>query len=414
MGMTITEKILSRASGKKVSPGEVVTAKVDLILIKEWCHGLWAYEALEKLGLDRLSHPEKVIMLDTGSFSPNTILKCHEWARSLGVPKSQIHRYEGIFHHVLLERGYVVPGIVFIGTDSHTTMEGVVGAFTTGLGSTDVGVAMATGETWFKVPETIKIEVKGNFLSLATAKDLMLWIAKERGLSYALRKSLEFSGPAVREMGIDGRITLCNLALDIGQALTGLIEPDEVTLDFLKGRTDKEFKVVRNDPDAEFSEIYKVDVSDLEPMVACPHNQANSKPAREVTGVKINQAIIGTCTNGRFDDLKLAAEVIKGKKVHPGVRFLVSPASMEVYRKAWKEGLMDVLFKAGAQVSRPGCMSCWGPDAQQLPGDVTITAGNRNHRGRLQCHDAKIYLGSPATVAASAVAGEIIDPRDLK
>lgn len=307
-----------------------------------------------------------------------------------------------------------MPGMVLIGTDSHTTMEGAMGAFATGLGSTDVGVAMVTGETWFKVPETMKIEVKGKFPKLATAKDLMLWIAKERGLSYALGKSIEFSGPAIREMGIDGRFTLCNLALDIGQAVTGLIEPDEITLDFLKGRATRDFTVVKNDPDAEFSEIYEVDVSQIEPMVACPHHQANSKPAREVAGTKINQAIVGTCTNGRFDDLRLVADVIEGKKVHPNVRFIVTPASMEVYRKIWKEGLIDIFFEAGVVVSHPGCMPCIGRHGtQQMPGDVTITAGNRNHRGRLGCYDADIYLGSPATVAASAVAGEIIDPRDL-
>jgi len=414
MGMTITEKILARASGKKqVSLGEVVTAEVDLILDKYERHGLWAYEVVGKLGLEKIDHPERIIMLDTGIYDSATE-DCCRWARKLGVPESQIHRNEGVFHHVLLERGYVVPGMVFIGTDSHTPINGVMGAFATGLGSTDVGVAMATGETWLKVPETIKIEVEGKFPDLVTAKDLMLWIAKEKGLSYALGKSAEFAGPTVEQMGMDGRITMCDLSLDIGQALTGLIEPDETTLDFLKGRTEKKFVVVRNDPDAEFSEIYKVSVAELKPMVACPHNQANSKPAREVTGVKINQAIVGTCTNGRFDDLKLAADVVRGKKVHSNVRFLVTPASTEVYRKAWKEGLIDTFFEAGAVVSHPGCQPCIGHHgAQQMAGDVTISSGNRNHRGRLGCHDADIYLGSPATVAASAVAGEIIDPRDL-
>lgn len=290
MGMTITEKILARVSGKeKVSPGEIVRAKVDCILVVQAEHGLWAYEGIGKLGLEKIGHPERIIMADSGVYEGYANPECYKWAKKLGVPESQIHRNEGVFHHVVLEKGYVVPGTVFIGTNSHSTMEGVMGAFATGPGSTDVGMAMATGEIWFKVPETTKIEVEGKFPDLVTAMDLMLWIAKKRGLSYALDRSLEYAGPAVREMGMDGRMTLCNLAVDIGQAITGLIEPDEITLDFLKGRTEKEFTVVKNDPDAEFSEIYKVDVSELEPMVACPHNQANSKPAHEVTGVKINQ-----------------------------------------------------------------------------------------------------------------------------
>jgi homoaconitate hydratase family protein len=409
MGMTITEKIFARASGStSVRPGDIVTIEIDLILDKESAHGLWAYRALDELGLDKIPDPSRIIMLDG---SVGTVAECHEYAEKFGIPKEHIYRNKGVFHHVLLEEGWVVPGMTFIGTDSHTPMEGVVGAFATGLGSTDVGIAMATGELWFRVPETVKVELTGQFKPLVSYRDMMHYVAREYGLDFALENTVEWAGPLVKTMCMDDRISMCLLSLDIGQCLTAMVEPDDITLDFLKGRAKRPFEVVKNDPDAEFSEIIKIDVSDLEPMVACPHDQDNSMPAREVGDVKINQAIIGTCASSRYQDLKSGAEVIKGHKVHPDVTFMVVPATVEVYRQAWRDGVLDAYIEAGAIVGKPGCQLCYG--TYQKAGDVTLTTSSRNHRGRLGSPDAMTYLGSAATVAASAVAGRVIDPRDL-
>ena len=414
MGLTMCEKILANHAGKESAvPGEIVNINIDLTLVKMATHGLWAYETVEKLGAKKVFDPEKVVMYDTGAYFPEPMYKCAKLADKLGVAKSHRYRYKGIFHHNVMEDGYIVPGMTFAATDSHTTVEGILGCFSIGLGSKDIGVILATGKTWIKVPETMKIQINGSFNKWVTPFDFMLNLAREEGLSFGIDRTVEFDGPTVKKMSIDARITLGILSLDIGNPISVMIEPDEVTMDFLSGRTKKNFKVVKNDPDCNFAKILEKDVSELEPMVACPHNQANSKPAHQVKGVKINQAIIGACASSRLDDLKLAAKILEGRKIDSSVRLLIVPGTQNVFREIVKEGLDKIFVEAGAQIGEPSCRPCIGQDAQQLPGDVTITSGSRNHRGRLQCYEADIYLGNPATVAASAVAGKIIDPRDL-
>lgn len=330
--------------------------------------------------------------------------------RKYGI-KNWLDMREGICHVVLPEKGFVKPGDLIVGSDSHTTTYGALGAFATGMGATDMAIVLATGEIWFKVPSTIKFNVEGKLQPMVMGKDIILHIIGEIGVEGASYKAMEFAGDTVKELSMDARFTLCNMAIEAG-GKTGIIEPDEKTLKWVEERVRQPFKPVLNDPDAEYEEVIDVDASNLEPQVAKPPSPENSVPVSEVEGTKIDQAFIGSCTNGRLEDLRVAAKILDGREVAKMVRAIVIPASKEIYMKAMKEGLIEIFLKAGCVVCNSTCGPCIGAHLGLLaPGEVCISSSNRNFVGRMGSKDAKIYLASPATVAASAVTGEITDPR---
>jgi 3-isopropylmalate/(R)-2-methylmalate dehydratase large subunit len=310
------------------------------------------------------------------------------------------------------DKGHVVPGAVIVGADSHTCTYGAFGAFATGIGSTEAAAVMATGKIWFKIPETIKINVTGKFKPNVTPKDLVLAATGKLGVDGAIYKSLEFTGPTIKEMTVSGRMTLCNMAVEMG-AKNGIVEPDETTSKYLADKIKKmpNLATLKSDADAEYSQTVEIDVSTMEPQVACPSSVDNVKPISKVGNVKIDQAFIGSCTNGRLEDLQLAAKIMKGKKVADGVRALVIPASQEIYQQADKEGLLQIFTEAGAIVCGSACGPCLGGHIGLLAaGETCVSTSNRNFIGRMGSTQANVYLASPATVAASAIAGKIVDP----
>jgi len=319
---------------------------------------------------------------------------------------------KGVCHQVLPEKGHALPGQLIVGSDSHTTTYGAFGAFAAGVGRTEMAVIWATGEIWLRVPETIRVRVDGSFAERVMPKDLALKVIGDKGADGGLYRAVEYCGTAVDEMSVSGRMTLCNMAVEMGCKI-GYVPPDAVTEAWLQGRTGKEYEAVLSDEDALFSEELSYDASALEPQIASPHTVDNVHPVREAAGRPIDQALLGTCTNGRLEDLRMAAEILRGKKVAPGTRLLVFPASMEVYLGALREGLIEAFVEAGGVIMNPGCGPCLGAHEGALaPGEVCLSTANRNFKGRMGCRDAEIYLASPATVAASALRGEIADPRD--
>ncbi len=412
---TIAEKILSEKSGEDSQAGGIVIASVDTVIAQDGT-GPLVISQWEKLGQGKVSNPSKTLFfLDHAAPSPrrelsNTHRIIREFAARTGVRLSDIN--EGISHQRLAE-SYVNPGDLVVGADSHTCTSGALGAFATGMGSTDVAVAMASGKIWLRVPETFRIGVTGTFPKGVYAKDLILHIVGTLGADGATYKALEFAGEAVKKMDISDRLTLCSMAVEAG-AKTGLVASDDVTSDFLErqGRVEG-FKVVDADEDAVYEKTLDFDISSLEPTVAAPHTVDNTKKITEVTGVKVDEAFIGTCTNGRIEDLRVAAQILKGKKVNPHVRMLVAPASKQVYLQALEEGILETLVEAGATILNPGCAACVGVHAGILAdGEVCISSQNRNFKGRMGNPEAFIYLASPATVAVSALAGKISDPRE--
>jgi 3-isopropylmalate/(R)-2-methylmalate dehydratase large subunit len=322
----------------------------------------------------------------------------------------------GICHQVMPEKGHVAPGNVIVGADSHTCTYGAFGAFATGIGSTEAAAVMATGRIWFKVPPTIKVNVKGKFKKLVTPKDLILAIIGNLSVDGAIYKAAEFTGPTVKAMTVAGRMTVCNMAVEMG-AKNGIIAPDETTAEFLKGRIPKmpDFKALQSDKDAAYERTVEFDVAKMEPQVACPSSVDYVKPISEIGDVPVEQAFIGSCTNGRIEDLRLAAQVIKGRKVKDGVRALVIPASQEVWRQAMQEGLLEIFTDAGAIVCGSACGPCLGGHIGLLAaGETCVSSSNRNFIGRMGSTQAKVYLASPATVAASAVTGKLTDPTKLE
>jgi 3-isopropylmalate/(R)-2-methylmalate dehydratase large subunit len=322
----------------------------------------------------------------------------------------------GICHQVMPEQGHVTPGDVIIGADSHTCTYGAFGAFATGVGSTEAAAAMATGKIWFKVPPTIKIDVKGQFKEYVAPKDLILNVIGTLSVDGAIYKAAEFTGPTIKAMSIAGRMTLCNMAVEFG-AKNGIIAPDEVTTEFLKSRIPQipNINALQSDKDAEYERTAEFDVTNLEPQVACPSSVDNVKPVSEIGNVPVEQAFIGSCTNGRLEDLRLAAKVMKGKKVKDGVRALVIPASQEVWKQANEEGLLQIFTEAGAVVCGSACGPCLGGHIGLLAaGETCVSSSNRNFIGRMGSPKANVYLASPATVAASAIAGRIISPAEVK
>lgn len=415
--MTITEKILARAAGlDHVKPGEIINAKVDMAMANDITAPL-AIKMFKRIGLKRVWDRDRIVLVLDHQIPADSVksAELHKIVREFVREQGIEHLYDigdgGICHQVMVERGYVRPGDLIVGADSHTCTYGALGAFATGIGSTEMAAVFATGEIWLRVPETIRINVTGRFQEFVTPKDLILYIIGNIGADGAIYKAIEFTGPTIREMSISGRLTLCNMVVEMG-AKNGVIEPDEKTLEYVKSRTDKPFKVFRSDPDARYERTMEFNVDSLEPVVACPHSVDNVKPVRDVEGIEIDQAFLGSCTNGRLEDLELAARILKGRRVKKGVRMIVTPASTQVYLEALERGLIEIFIKAGACVSNPTCGACFGGHMGLLaPGETCISSSNRNFVGRMGSPEAMIYLASPATVAASAVEGKITDPR---
>ena len=420
--MNITEKILAKASGKKtVHPGEIVDANVDMVMVHDLT-GPLAVEAFKKIGVQKVWDNQKVVVILDHQVPAESVkaAELHKTMRQFAKDQ-KLRIYDvgrgGICHQVMPEKGHVVPGTVIVGADSHTCTYGAFGAFATGIGSTEAAAVFATGKIWLKVPEAIKVNVTGQFQKYVTPKDLILSIIGRMGVDGAIYKSAEFTGPTIKSMSMAGRMTLCNMAVEMG-AKNGIIEPDETTRKFLEGRTSKalpNFESLKSDKDAVYERTVEFDVSSMEPQVACPSSVDNVKPVSEVGNVPIEQAFIGSCTNGRIEDLRLAAQVLKGKRVKDTVRTLVIPASQEVYRQALNEGLMEIFTDAGAMVCGSACGPCLGGHIGLLAaGEVCVSTSNRNFIGRMGSTQASVYLASPATVAASAVTGKITDPRKLE
>jgi 3-isopropylmalate/(R)-2-methylmalate dehydratase large subunit len=419
--MNITEKILAKASGKtKVQPGEIVDANVDTIMIHDLT-GPLAVEAFKKIGIQKVWNNKKVVVILDHQVPAESIkaAELHKTMRQFAKDQN-LRIYDvgrgGVCHQVMPEQGHVVPGTVIVGADSHTCTYGAFGAFATGIGSTEAAAVMATGKIWLKVPEAIRINVNGKFGKYVTPKDLVLNIIGKLGVDGAIYKSAEFRGRTIREMSMAGRMTICNMAVEMG-AKNGIVEPDETTRKFLQSRVKimPAFEALSSDKDAAYEQTAEFNVAELEPQVACPSSVDNVKPVTEVGDVPIEQAFIGSCTNGRIEDLRLAAQIMKGKKVKDGVRALVIPASMEVYKQALAEGLTEIFTEAGAMVCGPACGPCLGGHIGLLAAEETcVSTSNRNFIGRMGSKEASVYLASPATVAASSVTGKITDPRTLE
>ncbi len=419
--MNITEKILAKASGKTtVQAGEIVDANVDMMMVHDLT-GPLAVEAFKKIGIERVWNNQKVVVILDHQVPAESIkaAELHKTMRQFA-KNQQLRIYDvgrgGVCHQVMPEQGHIAPGTVIVGADSHTCTYGAFGAFATGIGSTEAAAVMATGKIWLKVPEAIKIEISGKFGKYVTPKDLILNIIGELGVDGAIYKSAEFRGRSIREMSIAGRMTLCNMAVEMG-AKNGIVEPDGTTRNFLQDRvkTLPDFEALSSDKDAVYAQKVEFNVVELEPQVACPSSVDNVKPVSEVGEVPIEQAFIGSCTNGRIEDLRLAAQIMRGKKIKDGVRALVIPASMEVYKQALIEGLTEIFTDAGAMVCGAACGPCLGGHIGLLAaGETCVSTSNRNFIGRMGSKEANVYLASPATVAASALTGKITDPRILE
>ena len=415
---TVAQKILAKHSGRAtVSPGEIVKADIDFAFMPALTAAL-AFHAMYDMEIEKVFDPEKVtILLD--HIAPATNIQnatLHKECREIAKAQNLKHFYDinsGVCHQIIPENGHVYPGMLMVGADSHTCTHGAFGAFSTGIGSTDMGAAIGTGKLWFKVPETVKIQADGILGNRVMSKDVILNAAKQLGADGATYAALEFRGNTVEKMSIGARMTMCNMAIELG-GKTGICEPDQKTFDFLKGRVNHEYTPVYSDPDAKYWKSIKVDSENLAPQVACPHAVDNVKDVDEVAGTVINQVFIGSCTNGRLEDLRAAAEILKGKKIDRDVRVIATPASPEVYKAANAEGIITTLMDAGAVLCNPSCSVCFGGNHGILaPGEVSLATSNRNFRGRQGSTEAFVYLSSPATAAASALTGVITDPREI-
>jgi len=414
MAQTFSEKILSRKAGRPVRAGEVITAVPDFYLSHDNSSAIIG--EFKKLGLARVKAPEKiVIVLDhIVPASDEKYAQNHktirEFVRTQGIPNF-FDIQHGVCHQVFSEAGFALPGKVIMGSDSHTTTYGAYGAFSAGIGRTEMASIWATDEIWLRVPETLRIEFRGEFPTGVSAKDAILKVIGDNGADRANYEAVEFAGPSASKFSLASRMVLSNMAAEMG-AKNGYFEPDDLTLEWLKARARADFEIVRSDPGAAYEAVLQYDLSVLEPQIACPHTVDNVKPVREVEGRPFHQALIGTCTNGRLEDLEVAARILKGRKIHPNIRLLILPASRAVYVEAMKRGLLETLSEAGAVILNPGCGPCLGAHEGLLaPGEVVVGTSNRNFKGRMGGRDSEIYLASPATVAASALEGRITDPR---
>lgn len=416
MGKTIIEKILSSHSGQDCRANDIVVAQVDFVMGQDGTSPL-AIRAFENMDGKELFDPDKVaLVIDHSSPSPlEGVSALHkimrQFARQKGCRLYDIG--EGVCHQLVPESGKVGPGSLVIGADSHTCTYGALNAFSTGVGSTDLAGGLISGKMWFKVPETIKFVCNGVLPAGVYAKDLILYLIGQVTADGCTYMAAEYTGEAVSALSMEGRFTVANMAIEMG-AKAGLMEADKKTFDWLRAYTDQEFTPAAADPDAVYHKVLQFDVSSLEPQVAKPHRVDNVSPLSEVQGTPVHQAFIGTCTNGRLEDLRIAASILEGKQVHPDVRLIVAPASRKVYLDAMAEGVIQRLVAAGAAVVTPGCGPCVGThNGVPSDGETVISTANRNFKGRMGNSNAEIYLASPATVAASALTGVITDPREF-
>ncbi|MBB3171309.1 3-isopropylmalate dehydratase large subunit [Parvibacter caecicola] len=416
--MTMAEKILAAHAGlDEVVPGQLIECDLDLVLANDVTAPI-AIKTVRQI-TDKVFDPERVLLVPD-HYVPNKDIKSAEQAkivRDFAREQGVTHFYEvgcmGVEHALLPEQGVVGAGDLIIGADSHTCTYGALGAFSTGVGSTDAGVGMATGKAWFKVPSTILFKINGKLNPGVTGKDIILHIIGMIGVDGALYQAMEFTGDVIANLPMDERLSISNMAIEAG-GKAGLIEVDDVTRTYLDGRVERPYTEYRSDPDAEYAQVIEIDGADIVPTVAFPHLPSNTRPVAEARHVKIDQAVIGSCTNGRLDDMRQAAEVLKGRKVHPDVRCIIIPATQKVYRQCMEEGLMDIFLEANCAVSTPTCGPCLGGYMGILAaGERAIATTNRNFVGRMGDPTSEVYLSSPAVAAASAVLGHIGLPEDL-
>lgn len=417
MGMTMTEKILARASGSsEVKAGDIVWVNVDIAMMHDLLGPRLIDSGFRKLG-GKLFDKEKVVVVSDHCTPPTTVHQANilkftrDWSKEFGL--THFYENEGPCHQVIVEHGIVRPGRLILGTDSHTCMAGGMGAFATGIGSTEMIGVILIGETWLKVPETIKVVWNGELPKGVFSKDLILKTIKDLGHAGATYQVIEFAGTAIENMSLEERLVLTNMAVEAG-AKTGIIAPDQKVVEFLqsKGVSEEEIELLKSDDDANYVRILKYDASTMEPQVACPHEIDNVHPVENVEGTKVDQVYLGSCTNGRISDLREASQVLKGKKVSKNVRLIVVPASASAWQEANKEGILDILSEAGAVINMPSCGACGGFTSGVIgDNEVVLSTSNRNFKGRMGSALGEIYLGSPATIAASAIEGKITDPR---
>lgn len=415
--MTITQKILAAHSeADKVEAGELIKVKIDLVLGNDITSPV-AINEFEKYGFDKVFDSEKIALV-MDHFAPNKDIKaaeqckqCRDFANKYDIK----HYYDvgdmGVEHALLPEKGLVAPGELIIGADSHTCTYGAFGAFSTGVGSTDMAAAMSTGEVWFKVPSAIKFNLKGKLKDNVSGKDVILHIIGNIGVDGALYKSMEFTGEGLKSLTMDDRACISNMVIEAG-AKNGIFETDDKTIDYLKDIVHRDYKIFKADEDSIYEKVIDIDLSSIEPTVACPHLPENTKEAKELKNIKIDQVVIGSCTNGRISDMETAANILKGKRIAKNVRCIIIPATQQVYKECIKRGYMDIFIDSGCAVSTPTCGPCLGGYMGILAHDeVAVTTTNRNFVGRMGDKTSKVYLASPATAAYSALTGYITEPK---
>ncbi|MHA2060036.1 MAG: 3-isopropylmalate dehydratase large subunit [Candidatus Ranarchaeia archaeon] len=419
MGQTLTEKIFANHTNQKtVEAGDFVTAKIDLAFGNDITAPL-AIKLVREMGYKQVFSPEKVMVIPD-HFTPNKDIKSAEQAKSLREFAKDYHLkhyYEvgrvGIEHIMLPDEGFITPGMLVIGADSHTCTHGALGAFATGVGSTDLAYAWITGELWFKVPETIRFEYTGDRNEWVSGKDLILKTIKEIGVSGALYKAMEFSGPVVNTLKMADRFTMSNMAIEAG-GKAGIFNPDDTTKEYLSTRTNKPYTPLHSDEDANFEKTFNIDVTDLEPQVAFPHLPENVRPVSEATHIPVDQVVIGSCTNGRIEDLEIAAKLLKGKKVHKNTRLIILPGTQGIYLEALRRGYVEIFVQAEGVFSTPTCGPCLGGHMGVLAaGEKALSTTNRNFVGRMGHPKSEVYLCNPAVAAASAITGHITPPQDV-
>ena len=420
MGMTMTQKILAAHAGlDEVKPGQLIMADLDLVLGNDVTTPV-AINEFNKAGFDSIFSQDKITMV-MDHFTPNKDIKaaaqckqCRDFAREYGVKNYFDVGDMGIEHALLPEKGLVAPGDCVIGADSHTCTYGALGAFSTGVGSTDMCAGMAKGKDWFRVPSAIKFNITGKLPKWSAAKDVILHIIGMIGVDGALYKSMEFSGEGLKNLTMEDRLCMANMAIEAG-AKNGIFAVDEVTLDYIKDKVTKEYKIFEADPDAEYDAVYDIDLSTIKPTVAFPHLPENARTFDEIDEVKIDQVVIGSCTNGRIEDIRAAAEILKGRHIAQDVRCIIIPATQKVYMTAMKEGLLEIFINAGCAVSTPTCGPCLGGHMGILAkGERAVATTNRNFVGRMGHPESEVYLASPYVAAASAVLGRIAQPSELE
>ncbi|MBI2371729.1 MAG: 3-isopropylmalate dehydratase large subunit [Deltaproteobacteria bacterium] len=414
MGLTLAEKILSAKAGKEVLPGEIVHVSPDRVMCNDFA--LQVIRQLRELGEEKPWDPGRiVVVIDHRGPANDAVLagyhdEIRRYTATHGITFYDVA--QGVSHPLMVENGHVRPGDVVIGTDSHSVSYGCLGAFGTGVGNTEMAAIFVTGRIWLKVPQSVKVVLTGRLPVGVYAKDIMLTLIGRLTMDGCTYRAVEYHGDLVGRLQVSERFTLCNLSVELG-GKAGMVPPDEITEAYVRGRVREPYTPLRPDPDAVYAQEVRVDAGSLEPLAACPHKVDNVRPVREIRDVRVQQAFVGSCTNGSLDDLRIAAAVVRGKRVAPGVRFIIGPGSRDVFLRALEQGYIQTLVEAGATVSTPGCGACIGQRGALADGEVTIASSSRNSPGRMGSRKAEIYLASPATVAASAVTGVITDPRDV-